>query len=106
MLHGCQKLCQSGFDSGSFAFHVHRVNQKFVAVGGEFFQDRPINGNVCEFLPPVCNNIVFAVSFSAAQIQDQMFFADGTDQLMEMIIRDLAVFEYIGSDNDMAGACI
>src|ERR1041385_5736989 len=57
-------------------FDIDRVDEKLGAPGGQHFQIFPCNDQVGELLPAVSNDNIVGALATAAQIEDQAFFAN------------------------------
>ena len=75
----------------ALSLHVRRVNQEFRTPPGKLIHGFKIQQNLREFLPAVCDNIKFPVSFTAAQVQHQTLFPYFFSESLQMLILYSAV---------------
>lgn len=106
---GCilsQKLCKLCFHTSGLSFHIHCMDQKFVAEASKPFHQLRCHDLFCKFLPSVCDNIIFAIFFAAAQVKYKMFFPCSITDLLQIFPGDHSVFKHIGGYDHVAGASL
>ena len=92
------------FNSIRLSLHVHGMNQKFITMGRKLCNGLFVQHDIRIVLPAVGHNIITAISFAAAQIQNQMLFRNRLFHLLQPLIMKLPTLKYIGRHNNMTGA--
>ena len=87
------------FDKGLFnalasAFHIHGMNQEFIAETGQMVQQGRCYHLIGEGLPAVCYDPVTLSLSAAAQIQHQAFFTDALHKLFQSFFIHCSVMEH------------
>lgn len=75
----------------------------FVAIPAQFVHQRLVKRLICEFLPAVCDNIIFSFFRAAAQVKHKMLFSNFFPQCLQTVKMNLAFCKYIGSNYYVAG---
>ena len=95
---------QFAVNAAAQTFHVHGVDQKFRAKAGEFLQRFRVHCQFGEFLPAVGDDKIFFAALAAAQVEHELFLADGFDEFVQPRPIHAAFAENPARDDDVRRA--